>query len=614
MRNNRISYGIIACVLGVLVLQLAVATSVRGEQKALNDQAIESQLKAIGQTHKTLVLETGRWTIQKSVRIPANVNLKLEYGAELELGEGVTFTIDGPMEAVGIGRIFYGKGNVRFGPGYLKEVYPQWWGQIEGKDDTDTCQAALDSGAGTIRFVKGTYAIDAVGGGAEAGRGLYPKSDTTLLFDSGAVLQAIATDKNDYTIVNIRGQKNVTLDGATIRGERNDHKGKGGEWGHGLRIVGGSTNVTIRNVTVSDCWGDGIYLGEGTVDGVLVEDSTFDNNRRNACSITNARNVLFRHCTFSNTNGTSPFKGVDLEPNVEADKLQNITFENCRSYRNLSGGYSVARDDKQNDPVSVTFRGCISEEDGMGFGIDIGPSDCAGLYTISNCTVINPKEDGFRATSANLQIRIDGLYIFNPNRKGESRAMFGSGFVVLCYAPHHAGKFKWTGNIDARDVYVISDDDKPHYALYFENIIPDKSGIENLDIELKTNLPANKRFFKGLGPYRGYCKVNFADDPVVDAKGDISEAEMAGYIAQTITNRGADKDITLSLNDPRSGLLDSVYTIEVVEAHKITLDLGGMMLLPGNLKRYESGTPGSRLTIKSDGKRWHVLEQVGTWK
>jgi len=612
MRLDRIQFGIIAAFFGALTMQLSAAKA-HGGQKMMDDQEIQNRLKSIGVAQKTLTLEPGRWTINKSLQIPANVNLNLEFGAALDLADGVTFSIDGPMEAIGTSRLFYGMGKVHFGPGHINEVYPQWWGRIEGKDDTQTCQDALESGAGTIRFLKGTYAIDAVGGGEEAGRGLFPQSDTTLLFDPGAVLAAIPTEKDDYTILNIRGQKNVTIDGAVIRGERDAHKGKGGEWGHGLRIVRGSTNIAVRNVTVSNCWGDGIYLGEGTVDGVLVENSTFDNNRRNACSITNARNVLFKNCTFSNSNGTSPFKGVDLEPNVEADKLQNIVFEDCRSYRNLSGGFSVARDDRQNDPVSVTFRGCISEEDGMGFGIDIGPSDCAGLYTISNCTVVNPKEDGFRCTSANLQIRIDGLYIFNPNRKGETRPMFGSGFVVLCYAPHHAGKFKWTGNIDARDVYVISDDDKPHYALYFENIIPDKSGIENLDIELKTSLPANKRFFKGPGPYRGYCKVNFPDDPTVEAKADLAAAEMAGYIGQTITNTGADKDITLSLDDPKSILPDSTYTIEVTEAHKITLDLG-QTLVPGNAKRISSSTPGSRLKIKSDGKRWRIVEQIGIWK
>ena len=38
------------------------------------------------------------------------------------------------------------------------------------------------------------------------------------------------------------------------------HTGNTGEWGHGIAVFG-STNVTIENVDISQCWGDGIYLG-----------------------------------------------------------------------------------------------------------------------------------------------------------------------------------------------------------------------------------------------------------------------------------------------------------------------------------------------------------------
>ncbi len=87
------------------------------------------------------------------------------------------------METPGIGQIFFGKGRAHFGSGFLKEAYPQWWGQIAGKDDTGACQAALDSGAAAIRFQKRLMAIDAVG---DAGR-WRPRadaaSDTKLSFD-----------------------------------------------------------------------------------------------------------------------------------------------------------------------------------------------------------------------------------------------------------------------------------------------------------------------------------------------------------------------------------------------------------------------------------------------
>jgi hypothetical protein len=590
------------------------ASSYIGEKQTMDHSAIELALKEIGDSTRTLLLSPGAWKIGQSLVIPSHVNLKLEHGAGLDIAEGSTLTIEGPMDVPGVNQLFYGKGTVRFGEGYIGEVYPQWWGKIEGKDDTAVCQAALDSGARTIRFLKATYAIDAVGDGRERGLGIQPRSNSTVLFDSGAVLQAITTDKNDYTILHITGVENVTIDGATIRGERSTHTGEGGEWGHGLRIVNGSKNVIVKNTLVSDCWGDGIYLGEGTVYDVYVENSTFDNNRRNGCSITNAKNVLFKNCMFSNTNGTSPFKGVDCEPNVAGDLMQNIVFEDCRSFNNTSGGFSIARDDGQDLPVSVTFRGCVSENDGHGFSTHIGPSDCLGIIYINDCTVINPKEVGFEAVSFNLQTKIDGLYIFNPNQKGETRPRHASGVAITNVVPHYKGKTKLTGNIDAQNVHVYSTDGKALYALYMESDLGAKGGFQRLDIDLKTNMPAAKRFYKGRGPFRDYCKVSFSDEPVVAVTQDIGDEEMAQYIGQKITNEGADQEVRLSLNDPRAVSLDSVFTFEVAASYKLTLDFGSAMLLPQASRYLSSAKPGSRLTIRSDGQRWYAVEQIGAWE
>jgi hypothetical protein len=192
--------------------------------------------------------------------------------------------------------------------------------------------------------------------------------------------------------------------------------------------------------------------------------------------------------------------------------------------------------------------------------------------------------------------------------------MFASGFVVLAYSPTHEGNFNGTGNIDARNVYVQSSDGKALYALYIDNHGGEPHGFRNLDIQLKTNLPAAKRFYKGPGPYQNYCKIGFPDDPTVSAKGNLDGKETVQYISQTINNQGAGKDIVLSLTDPRAVSLGSEYTIEVAEAHRITLDLGEAGLFPGNLKHYSSAAIGSRLKIRSDGKHWYVVNQVGTWK
>jgi parallel beta-helix repeat protein len=584
----------------------------------MNDSAIRNALKVIGTSHRTLLLTPGSWEVSSSIFIPSNVNLRFEHGACLSIAPSVVVSIDGSMEAPGTNQLFLGKGTVKFSPSFVKEVYPQWWGEVGTPDDTAVCQSALASGASTIRFLPAMYSIDAVGDRREPrGLGLKPFSNTRVIFDPGATLKVIKTDAADYSVILIDGQDNVELQGVVIEGDRNAHTGTGGEWGHGIRIVGSSTNIIVRNCKVSSCWGDGIYIGEGCPDGVYVELCIFDNNRRNACSITDARNVLFKKCTFSNTHGTGPHKGVDVEPNIASDIIQNIVFEDCHSYNNLSHGFSLARDDEQDKPVSVTFRGCVSECDGVGFGIDIGPSDTLGTVFINDCTVLNAKRSGFICTSANLPMKIDGLCIINPNQdKSIGYDQYGpalcSGFAVWSHRPEGSSR-RLAGNITARNVSVVSTDGKAMHALCFYNDSNENGGFKNLDIELRTNLSGEKRFYKGEGTYAGFCKVRFSDGPVFDAVKDVGKDSMFSYIGQTITNHGATQDISLSLDHPRTSSFGSEYTIEVVAPHRMTLDFGTPLLLPGASTQCWSAEPGSRLVIRSDGKYWRILEQIGRW-
>lgn len=488
-------------------------------QKVYENPALTARLKQIGSRDRELALTEGNWKIDRSLTIPSNVDLKLRSGAKFLIAKGATLTINGDLEVSGLHQVFSGDGKVRFGAGFVRPVYPQWWGKIKGVDDTQACQSALSSGAAEIHFPAATYAINPVGQKGGEDGGLLPESNTVLKFYPGALLQAMTTEKNDYSIINISGKTNVTLDGAVIRGERSTHTGKGGEWGHGIRIRDGATNIVVRNCSVSDCWGDGIYIGEAEKnvnDGIIVENSRFDNNRRNGCSITTAKNVLFKKCAFSRSNGTSPFKGVDVEPNKPEDIIQNIVFEDCNSFGNISTGFSVARDDAQNTPVSVTFRNCISENDGGGFGVDVGPSDGLGFLAIKDCVVLNPGETGFRSTSANLPTYIDGLHIVNPNQKNEPRAQFASGFSLWNVVPQHAGKYKLAGNIKARNVTVESTDGKAAHALYIHNELGDKSGFINLDLQIKTNMEGERRFFKGDGPFLGYARIDFVGDETID--------------------------------------------------------------------------------------------------
>lgn len=155
-------------------------------------------------------------------------------------------------------------------------------------------------------------------------------TDNTDLFLYGTIRIA----SNNFKRYNIlqAGGNNISIDGkGTIIGDRNSHKGLEGEWGMGVNVRG-AKNVTIKNLTIRECWGDCIYIG-GNSKNTRIEDCILDNSRRQGISITKADGVDIRNCTISNIHGTNPQYAIDVEPNenciVDHILIDNIDVINC---------------------------------------------------------------------------------------------------------------------------------------------------------------------------------------------------------------------------------------------------------------------------------------------
>ncbi|WP_308636104.1 right-handed parallel beta-helix repeat-containing protein [Paenibacillus silvisoli] len=186
------------------------------------------------------------------------------------------------------------------------------------KDDTAAFQAAVDfaygAGGGTVVAPPGTYMIDAV-------TSVYLKSNVTLQIDSSATLKALGNSSTVYGVLRATTASNIRIIGGNIVGERNEHTGSTGEQGHGIYMKG-VDNLLIEGVKVTNCWGDGIYLGGDLLtpnkptSEARVINCICDNNRRQGMSITHAKNVTVEGCIFSNTNGTAPESGLDIETNT----------------------------------------------------------------------------------------------------------------------------------------------------------------------------------------------------------------------------------------------------------------------------------------------------------
>ena len=198
-------------------------------------------------------------------------------------------------------------------------------------DDTATIQAAIDNIAGTggtLLLPKGTYMINAI-------THLLLKSNMTFYMEKGVTLKAMPNNRKNYGILKIDNAANINVIGGLLLGERDQHQGSTGEWGMGLEIYA-SKNIVIEDVTATNNWGDGFYVGNRT-NNIQFCSVTADNNRRQGLSITSADGVSVKNSIFTNTNGTLPMDGIDIEPN-EGETVMNVQIINSKFLNNKGSG------------------------------------------------------------------------------------------------------------------------------------------------------------------------------------------------------------------------------------------------------------------------------------
>ena len=166
---------------------------------------------------------------------------------------------------------------------------------------------------------------------------------------------------NDY-LLELRGCTNVTIrggKGATLRMWKKDYQGpdyKHGEWRHTLRFSK-CQNALVEGLTFVESGGDGMSV---TGTDITIRDCVCDRNHRQGMSVCSVRNLLVENCVFSNTQGTLPQSGVDIEPDFATQRLENVVFRNCQSFGNAGAGFEtyLVQLRKSSAPISITFENC----------------------------------------------------------------------------------------------------------------------------------------------------------------------------------------------------------------------------------------------------------------
>lgn len=231
-------------------------------------------------------------------------------------------------------------------------------------DDTAAIQRAIDalpSTGGTVVVPPGIYLIDAV-------RNLRLRSLMHLQLDHTAKLVALPNAADRHYVINAYKVNDVEISGGQVIGERAQHQGTTGEWGHCV-MVRGCKRVTVRDMRMADAWGDGLSIGaaDGTTtvlsEDVVVANVVCSGNRRQGLTIGRSRNVSVYDSQFCYTGGIKPSCGINIEPDLVGTSVTDgVLIQNCWIHHNASNGIQVYKSVR-----NVTVQACrIEHNDGYG--------------------------------------------------------------------------------------------------------------------------------------------------------------------------------------------------------------------------------------------------------
>jgi Right handed beta helix region len=193
----------------------------------------------------------------------------------------------------------------------------------------------------------------------------------TIIFERGVVLKAIAGayPQTGDCLFSLKDCSFVTIIGyqATFQMNKPEYAAlNDSEYRHCLSLWNCNA-IKVLGLTLKDSGGDGIYIGGENAEGnpgycsnIYLEDLSCINNYRQGMSVISVMSLTVKNCLFTQTSGTLPEAGVDIEPYEIYHKLTDITFDQCTFTHNNWSGIAVALTymDSTSMPIDILFKDC----------------------------------------------------------------------------------------------------------------------------------------------------------------------------------------------------------------------------------------------------------------
>lgn len=453
---------------------------------------------------------------------------------------------------------------------------------------------------------------------------LTPPAGASIFMPPGCVLKDTGALDTNERFLNITNDNiHIVGYGAQILMTRADYVS--GEQRHGVNIRD-AENIWIYGLASNSSGGDGFYVGGDSGPSVNVHliDCSADDNRRQGLSIVNVRILRVVDFQGTNTNGTAPSAGIDIEPNSSTNVLEDIKIIRPRCTDNDGPGYEIFLDAWNAtsnyadieivEPYSAR-NGAVTISGRRRGGFDVNRissgTPCSGRVSIIDAKSVDDEQAGFHIydwDKSGPMVEIIRPTVINPNQSSGVVSAINGGIILHNSTTHTTTP----GNVRIVDPLVRDDDG----LINAGSLAPYRiSGIwDNVEI-------VNPRYaYAGSNPWSisdTAAEIRFrTDTPIVSPQGSTQTFTDGRYLGRTVTNASSGSLITYTLNAASADRIGWRYRFEVTGSGGIAIDPNGTDTIRGGTSgdSISSTTIGDSIELECDSATtWKIVAKVGGW-
>lgn len=454
---------------------------------------------------------------------------------------------------------------------------------------------------------------------------LTPPAGANINLPPGCVLKDSGALGANERFLNITNDNvHIVGWGAKVQMTRADYTS--GEQRHGVFIYG-AQNVCVEGLESSDSGGDGFYIGGDTADpatNVFLIDCKADNNRRQGLSLVQGRHIRVIDFAGTNTTGTSPSAGIDIEPNAATDILEDIKVIRPRCTGNDGAGIAVflANWNATSNYADIDIIEPYTADNGgvtLGGrkrpGIDLNrissTTPCRGRVRVIDATSVDERCAGIHIYDWDIngpRLEVIRPTVINPNQEQGSTSTINGGIIV-----QNSTTYTTTPGNVLIDTPAIRDDDGFLNAASLAAIRVNGEWDNTLIVDpFAAHASAT---ITSIASTAKAVRVVYTTPSIFSLAVDTTQTD-GRHIGRTVTNGGASGTITFTLIAASANLVGWRVRFEVTVAQQFRIDPNGTNLIRGGTagQYHVSSTIGDNVELECDSATtWKIVSRYGTW-